>query len=80
MELIEDFNYFLANLDKFCKEYKNKYIVIKNKQVLGTYATFEEARKETNKTEQEGTYLIQLCTKNSNFNSQTFYSYQLIGV
>lgn len=77
MELKENFNYFLENLDEFCKEYKNKYIVIKNKQVIGIYPTFEEARKETNKTEQEGTYLIQLCTKNSN--TQTFYSYQLIG-
>ena len=80
MELKKDFDYFLENLKMFSKQYRNKFIVIKNKKVLGVYSTFDEARRKTNETEKEGTYLIQQCLENGEFNSQTFYSYQLIGV
>lgn len=80
MDLIKDYKFFMENIEDFCKKYKNKFIVIQNKQILGIYNSFDEARTTTNKTEKEGTYLIQKCTKEGNSNPQTFYSYQLMGV
>ncbi len=63
-DLTKDFAYFNENLDAFKQKYLNKYIVIKNKQVLGAYNSFDEAMNITSKTEKIGTFLIQKVDRN----------------
>jgi hypothetical protein len=70
----QDFEYFLENLDKLVTQYGNKYIVIKNKAVLGAYENFESAIRNTAKTEEIGTFIIQQCTKDSSAYTAIFHS------
>jgi hypothetical protein len=72
--LKEEFDYFMANFDEFIKKYEGKHLVIKDKQVLGFYDTFEDAIIETQKTEPLGTFLVQKCDADKNSYSQTFHS------
>jgi len=65
-KLDKEFAFFNKNLEKFKKEYINKYIVIKSENVLGVYDTFEEAMEQTSKTEEVGTFLIQKIDENPN--------------
>jgi hypothetical protein len=72
--LIADFNYFMENLDEFIKNYKDKYVVIKDKKLLGNYLTFDEAVKETLKTEKYGTFLVQMCYSDKEDYVQKYHS------
>lgn len=56
-----DFQYFLENYMKFYEKYGHKYIVIKNKTVLGTYDDMMVALETTMKTEDLGTFIVQEC-------------------
>ena len=55
----QDFEYFLENMENFYKTYGQKFVAIKNKNILGVYNTFDEALETTVKTEELGTFLIQ---------------------
>ena len=44
--LEKEYEYYLQNKEKFLKSYLNKYVVIKDTDVLGSYNTMEEAVKE----------------------------------
>jgi len=59
--LEENYIFFKNNLPKFIKRYKGKYIVIKDKRVLGSYDDFDEAYRETIRNEALGTFIIQQC-------------------
>ena len=43
------------------KKYGTGYLAIKNKKVLGVYKTYAEGVKNTLKTEEMGSFIIQLC-------------------
>lgn len=58
-----DFNWFLNNYDKIYEQYGHKYIVIKNKTVLGAYDSVREALDNTK--EELGTFIIQECNGDS---------------
>ena len=58
----EDFKWFLKNHDELFRIYGNTYLAIKNKQVIGTYASYAEAVKHTLETENLGTFIVQKCT------------------
>ena len=60
----KDFQYFVDNYSKLFKKYGHKFIVIKNQQVLGAYEDVGDAVKETLKTEELGTFIVQECTGN----------------
>lgn len=60
----KNFSYFEENFDKLYSENPEKFIVIKNKSVIGSYDSFEEAYLNTKKTENLGSFLIQHCTMN----------------
>lgn len=60
-----NFEYFNENLENLFSEYGSKFIAIKNKKVLGSYDSFEEALLETLKFERMGTFLIQQCTNDA---------------
>jgi hypothetical protein len=57
----QDYEYFLQNTDKFYKQYGHKYLAIKDRGVLDSYDSFNEAIENTLKTEALGTFIIQEC-------------------
>jgi hypothetical protein len=57
----QDFYYFLENMENFYQTYGHRYVVVKNKDILGVYDTFEEALETTLKTEELGSFLVQEC-------------------
>jgi hypothetical protein len=59
-----DFDYFLENMGTLYREYGNKFVVIKNQNVLGVYDNFNSAYETTLETEEIGTFLIQECFDN----------------
>jgi hypothetical protein len=56
-----DFNYFLENMKDFYRSYGQKFVVVKNQDILGVYENFDKALESTLKTEKMGTFLIQEC-------------------
>ena len=72
--LQKEFNYFLKNQDEFVKKYNGKFIVIKNEKIIGVYDSQLTAYNETIKTDEIGTFLIQLCIAEKDRQTQTFHS------
>lgn len=54
-----DFNWFLNNYDSLYKLYGHKFLVVKNKTILGAYDSIRQAVDNTN--EEFGTYIVQEC-------------------
>lgn len=70
----ENYDWFKSNLSELVKQYADKHIVIKDKTVIGVYGTMNEALTKTTKTEEPGTYIIQLCTEDGEKTTQVFHS------
>jgi len=64
--LEKEYAYYQAHKDEFLKIYLGKFIVIVNEEIIGTFATVDEAYKEAAKTHQPGTFLIQQVTIDEN--------------
>ena len=60
-DLQEEFNYYLQHQEGLVSQYKDKFIVIKNCQVIGSYESEIEAINETTKHHKLGTFLVQKC-------------------
>lgn len=61
MQQRQDFDWFISNYDDIFKKYGVCYVVIKNKNIIGTYCDLNKALNETQKTEELGTFIVQLC-------------------
>ena len=72
--LEKEFQYYLDNQDEFVRKYNGKFLVIKNKIIIGVYDTLEEAYVETQKEHKLGTFLIQECLPGEDSYTQTFNS------
>jgi len=72
--LEKEFKYYIENQNKLVKKYNNKYVVIKNKKVIGVYDSEAEAVQETSKNEPLGTFLVQKCTPGKESYTQTYHS------
>jgi hypothetical protein len=72
--LKEEFEYYIKNQNDFVKKYESKFIVLKNKTVIGSYDSQIEAYEKTKKEHELGTFLIQLVEKGKENYTQTFYS------
>ncbi len=60
--LDKEFKYFLDNQDELVKKYNGKFIVIRDKEVIGAYDTFVDAYFITQERGTKlGTFLIQQC-------------------
>lgn len=70
--LKEEFNYYLEHQDELVKKYQGKFLVIKNKEVIGAYDTEVEAYTNTVTKEELGTFLIQECQPGNENYTQTF--------
>lgn len=72
--LEKEFQYYLQNQDKLVKEYKGKFIVIKDQQVVGVHNDKKSAYDESVKKYELGTFLIQECLPGKENYTQTFTS------
>ena len=57
----QDFEWFIENYDSLYKSFGECYLAIKDKKVIGKYASFAEGVHETEKTEKLGSFIIQQC-------------------
>ena len=60
-ERISDFEYYKKNLKQLFEQYGKCYIAIRNKEILGSYRTLEEAKKALSKSFSTGEYILQKC-------------------
>jgi hypothetical protein len=72
--LEKEYEYFLKNKKYLQKKYIDKYIVIKNEDVVGSYESQTKALEESLKFFELGTFLIQRISKNEFDVIQYFYS------
>lgn len=72
--LEQEFKYYLDNQEELVKKYDNKFLVIKDSKVIGSYDTKDDAYFETKKVHELGTFLIQFCSPGNMAYTQTFYS------
>lgn len=71
----EDFKFFLKHHDELLKDYDGKYVVLKDRQVIASGITFEDALENAIATgAQPGTFIIQLCTEGDSGYTQKFRS------
>ena len=59
--LHDEFLYFIDNQDELVRRHPGKYIVIKDRRVIGQYNSQAEAYTESLKVNPLGTFLIQKC-------------------
>ena len=72
--LREEFYWYIGNQAELVKKYNGKYLVIKDRQVVGAYNSALEALTEAKKRYEAGTFLIQLCTPGKDAYTVTFHS------
>ena len=71
----DDFKFFRENHDVLLKEYFNKYIVIKDRNVLFCGDSFKDAlSKALDGGLELGTFIIQLCSEGESGYTQTSHS------
>lgn len=70
--LKEEFEYYLAHQEELVKQYKGKFIVIKEKKVVGVFDTELDAYTNAVKKYELGTFLIQECQEGKENYTQTF--------
>ena len=71
----DDFKFFRENHDVLLKEYFNKSIVIKDRNVLFCGDSFKDAlSKALDGGLELGTFIIQLCSEGESGYTQTFHS------
>jgi hypothetical protein len=58
----EDYRWFRENLPELEKRYGDKYVVIKDKRIIGAHETLHKALGCAREREKPGAFLIQLCT------------------
>ncbi len=73
-DLKKEFNYYLEHQADLVRQYKGKFIVIKNCQVIGTYDSELEAITETRKHHDLGTFLVQKCEPGTDNYMQMYHS------
>jgi hypothetical protein len=73
--LDKEFEYYISNQESLVRQYNNKFIVIKNQQVIGSYNNEIEA---VEKTLAQGhameTFLVQYCIPGNESYTSVFHS------
>ncbi len=72
--LNDEFKYYLENQTNLAEKYDGRYIVIKNRNVIGDYDTKRVAIETTMKTHMLGTFLVQKCSSDPDSLKQRFLS------
>lgn len=72
--LEKEFNYYLEHQDELLKKYNGKFIVIKGREVIGSYDSELDAINKTIEKHKLGTFLVQLCVPGNEGYTQAFHS------
>lgn len=72
--LEREFEYYLKHQNDLVKQYRGKFVVIKNEKVIGVFDDELEAITETSKNHELGTFLVQRCEPGDENYTQTFHS------
>ena len=72
--LKEAFDYYLSHQEELVRRYNGRFIAIKNRQVLGDFASELEAVREVSKLHELGTFLVQFVEPGQEAYTQTFHS------
>jgi len=77
--LEKEFQYYLNHQDELVKKYENKFLVIKDQEVVGVYDNKQEAYDGATSKYELGTFLIQHCLPGTLSHTQTFHSQVIFG-
>lgn len=69
-----DFEWFLEHQPELVTRYNGRYVVIKDRAVLGAYDTDIEAVTKTSAEHEVGTFIVQKVTPGSDAYTQSFHS------
>lgn len=72
--LKQEFEYYLAHQAEMVSKYNGKFIVIKDRQVIGVFDKQVSAVTETQKNHKVGTFLVQKVEPGTAAYTQTFHS------
>ncbi len=72
--LKEQFEFYLKNQDELVQEHDGKYIVIKDRAVIGAYDSEAEAISKTTQEHELGTFIVQKCEGGDEAYTQAFHS------
>ena len=72
--LEKEFQYYLDHQNELVKKYDGRYLVIKDKNVVGDYDSYEEALFTSQEQYEMGTFLIQKCSEGNKDYTATFHS------
>jgi hypothetical protein len=72
--LKSEFDYYVAHQDELAMTYRGKFIVLKNCTVIGAYDSELEAVRESAKSHEMGTFLVQKCEEGKQNYTQSFHS------
>ena len=73
----KNYEYFKENFETLYSKYKDKYIVIKDCNIIGVFDSFDEAVTETLKTEKLGEFSIQHCSRDE-IEGANFYNNNVV--
>lgn len=72
--LKKELDFYISHQKELVKKYNGKYIVIKNKKVLGAYNSEIEAIEKTAKTEELGSFIVQKVSPGEEGYTETYHS------
>ena len=58
----DDFHWYLKHQQELVKKYTGRALVIRNHEVIGNYASEDEALDETLKRFEMGEFIVQFCS------------------
>ncbi len=74
MPLEEEFQYYLVHQDEIVARHNGKFVVIKGGKVIGVFADELTAVRESAKTHELGSFLVQKVEPGTGAYTQTFHS------
>jgi hypothetical protein len=72
--LKQEFEWYLQHQEELVAKYLNKFLVIKDKQVVGVFDNQQSAYATATKKHELGTFIIQQVLPGEQGHSQTFHS------
>ncbi len=72
--LEKEFQYFLEHQDELVEKYENKYLVIVDSEVIGSFDSEIKAYDHAIDKYDKGTFLIQYCTPGETSYTQIYHS------
>jgi hypothetical protein len=72
--LKDEFQYYLDNQEHLVSKYNGKFLVIKDKEVVGSYDSNVDAFNDSKDKYPPGSFLIQKCSPGNSDYTQTFHS------